>query len=440
MTITEPAALGREDILDRLLTTTRDVLQAHELTPALESVARAVVELFGFKYVTIVAADFPGGDLKRRVVLGWPEAVIEERLGEHVERNAVERLLQKRFEIVPNCYYVSAEDDVHWERTIYAGDMPLDAPRTQSDAWHERDLLALVLSDSDGEMLGYLSADGPHDGRIPSRSMLEQMQLFVNLVALALANTRAHRSEVERRELLEQHSQLQTEFFAMVSHEVRSPLSAIRGATAILESHFDSLSLERRNELLSVIGSSTTRLSTIFDDFLLLSRMDAGKLTLRIEPVDPIAICTESIARMESEHPGREFCMAYIQPVPMIRADEGRVVQILTNLLSNASKYSFANTPVTVEIKVYDDRVLFAISNEGRGIDREDRGKLFTRFGHLSHSDGSTGLGLHICAQLTELMNGRVGCESEPNKRTTFWFTMPRADVAALAQAPSLDG
>ncbi len=214
----------------------------------------------------------------------------------------------------------------------------------------------------------------------------------------------------------------------MVSHEVRSPLAGIRGATSLLESHFTQLDERRRHELLSVLGSSTARLSGIFEDFLLLSRMDAGKLTLRLHDIDPISVVEESIARIQSEHPDRTFAFAPANGLPHIRADEGRVVQIITNLLSNAAKYDGPGSPITVGIDAVRDMVLSTVLNEGSGVLPEDREKLFTRFGRASKAnDQSVGPGLYICSQLVELMDGTIGCESAPGESTTFWFELPQA-------------
>jgi signal transduction histidine kinase len=222
---------------------------------------------------------------------------------------------------------------------------------------------------------------------------------------------------------------LQNEFFGMVSHEVRSPLAAIRGATSLLESHFETMGDERREELLNVLGSSTTRLATIFEDFLLLSRMDAGQLSLRVTRVPPVAIIEESIARMRSEHPDRAFNVAYLDPVASVLADEGRLVQVLANLLSNAVKYSYPDSPIHIDVKPSGDNdITIAIINEGVGIPESDREKLFKRFGRLTHDNGSTGLGLYICRELVTKMDGSIGVDSEPGRRTTFWFTLPRSD------------
>ena len=416
------------DLLERLLAITHDILQVQDVAPPLESIAESVSMLFGFRYVTIVAADEPGGDLYRRVLLGFDPDVIKTRLGERIARDDIKTILLPEFEVLPNCFYNPAERELFWERSIYIGNSTGHEKRSSPNAWHERDTLTLVLPDRDGMMLGYLSVDGPIDGLVPSIDTLRQMQLFLNLVGLALGNTRAHRTEIERRELLEENVRLQNEFFSMVSHEVRSPLAAIRGATSLLESHFETMGDERRGELLGVLGSATSRLATIFEDFLLLSRMDAGQLSLRIEPVPPVAMIEESIARIRSEHPDRAFNVAYLDPVPQILADEGRLVQVLANLLSNAVKYSYPNSPVHIDIKPNGEDIAIAVVNEGVGVPESDREKLFKRFGRLSQDNGSTGLGLYICRELVSKMNGSIGFESEPGKRTSFWFALPRAD------------
>jgi signal transduction histidine kinase len=424
-TVREDSREGRT--LQRLFEITRDILQAQDIAPALDSIARGLSELYGWRYVSIVASDAPGGDMYRRVIIGFPEESVAGRLGEHIPRDAITQLLRPEYEVVPHCFYIPAERDQVWAYNVYTNPERVKSRRPSPDMWDEHDSLTLVLADRDGEMLGYISVDGPYDGRVPSQETLREMQLFVNLAGLALGNARGRAAEVERRLLIEQTSRAQNDFFTMVSHEVRSPLAAIRGATMLLDTHFDSLSKERRDELLGVLSSSTARLSTIFEDFLLLSRMDAGKLTLRLEPVDPVLVVEESVARMESQHPDREFRMLYLAPLPCVQADEGRVVQVLTNMLSNATKYSTPGTVIVVEIKPYADRVTFTVKNDGPGIAESDRDKIFTRFGRASKdSDSSIGLGLYICSELVSLMGGTIGYESEPNKITAFWFALPR--------------
>ena len=405
--------------LQRLFEITRDILQSQDLLPALDSIARGLSELYGFRYVSIVASDRPGGEMYRRIITGFPYETIKDRLGEHIPREEITDLLRPEYEVVPHCFYIPAEKEHRWAHNIFLGEEPAQSRRAEPDVWNDHDSLTLVLTDPSSGMLGYISVDAPLNGRVPSRAQLREMQLFVNLVGLALGNASG-------RVLLEQTSRAQGEFFTMVAHEVRSPLAAIRGATSLLDSHFDSLDAERRGELLGVLNSSTMRLSGIFEDFLLLSRMEARKLTLRSEAVDPVSVVEESVARIESTHPEREFQIAYLAPVPPVVADEGRVVQVLVNMLSNAAKYSPVGSVVAVELRQEADRVLFLVKNEGPGVPESSREKLFTKFGRANNNSDSIGLGLFICSELVNLMGGSIGYESDPGKITTFWFALPR--------------
>ncbi|MDB5069356.1 MAG: response regulator receiver modulated diguanylate cyclase/phosphodiesterase with sensor [Candidatus Eremiobacteraeota bacterium] len=189
---------------ERVLEITRDILRLRELDLALESIARGVSDLFGFEYVTIVLADGnQTGEMTRRVLLGYGDAVTAQRKNERVAKADILAVLAPHYEVFENAFYIPAEREFHWERAIFSGEADRDSPRETPDAWHERDSLCLVLRDSDGEMIGYLSPDGPGDGKIPTRETLRGLQLFVNLMGLALANAQAHRAEVERRRLLE---------------------------------------------------------------------------------------------------------------------------------------------------------------------------------------------------------------------------------------------
>jgi signal transduction histidine kinase len=113
----------------------------------------------------------------------------------------------------------------------------------------------------------------------------------------------------------------------------------------------------------------------------------------------------------------------------MIRVDRDRIVQVLTNLVSNAIKFSPTGSAVSVAVTATNDRVRFAVENPGQGIPTADREKLFRRFQQLDGADnrqrGGTGLGLAIAKAIVEQHEGRIGFESEPGVRTTFWVDLP---------------
>ena len=416
--------------LERLVALTEEVLENRDLRASLYAIAVAVQDVFRFKYVSIVTRDDASGTLRRSVLLGVPHETLEEHLNRPVDFKALLPQLSPQFEVASNCYFVPAEATRDDEAiSIYLGDLPRDAPRSAPDAWHERDVLLLVLCDDEARMIGYMSVDSPLDGKIPAKHTLRSMQIFVNLVGLALATTASRAAHIERNRILEEAGRLQNEFLSMVSHEVRSPLATIRGAANLLQTRHADLSEARRGELLGALGSATLRLNRIFEDLLLISQMDAGQLRLRPDDVHARHIVEETVRQILMEHPGRAITLLAPPDIPTVRADEGRMSQVVNNLLSNAAKYSDEQTIITASISILEDAVRVSVTNEGPGIAPEDREKLFTRFGSLSDSKTSTGLGLYICKQLIDAMGGTISCESRPGASTTFAFTLPRSET-----------
>jgi diguanylate cyclase (GGDEF)-like protein len=161
-----------------------------------------MMDLYGWRYISIVAADAPGGDLYRRVLIGFNEELIAERKNEVVLRADVLSVLNPQYEIVESVYFIAAEREFEWN-ALYTSPTPTTDPRKAADRWHDRDALVFVLPDRNGDMLAYISVDGPIDGMIPTVETLRSARLFTNLMSLALANSQAEAAEVERRKLLE---------------------------------------------------------------------------------------------------------------------------------------------------------------------------------------------------------------------------------------------
>lgn len=182
---------GSVNELERLFEITRDVLGAPSLDAALTSLARGVQDFFGWRFVTMVAAEEPNGELRRRVLLGYPQEIVDQRLYELVERSEFNQMLGQAVRFFDDCYFFPAEKEAHWERSIYSGANPNGAVRKYPSQWHERDALVLTLHDRDGLMIGYMSPDAPINGEIPNAQTLRAMQVFVNLMGMALTNARS---------------------------------------------------------------------------------------------------------------------------------------------------------------------------------------------------------------------------------------------------------
>jgi PAS domain S-box-containing protein len=227
--------------------------------------------------------------------------------------------------------------------------------------------------------------------------------------------------------------QLKSSLVSTVSHELRTPLTMIQGFSELLLSR--ELGAERSREALEQVHSSAQRLGRLIDDLLSVSRIDSGKLTVELAVLDVTAVADEVVvafadARVESSTgPG----------LPPVLADRDKLVQILTNLVSNALKYSPAPNPVSLTANVVGDHIELAVADRGIGMSEEERVRVFEKFNRVDRPEvrqvGGTGLGLYITKSLIELQHGQLWVQSEPGVGSTFSFSLPIARRAAPDRA-----
>jgi PAS domain S-box-containing protein len=229
---------------------------------------------------------------------------------------------------------------------------------------------------------------------------------------------------------------MKNEFVSTVSHELRTPLTSIRGALGLLEAGVTGELSDKGIDLVHVARENCERLIRLINDMLDLDKIEAGVLSLDVvdfAPADVVRATLDGIAGMAVVYGIR--LEHEIAPTPVIRADRDRIVQVLTNLVSNAIKFSPTGSAVSVGVTATLERVRFAVENPGQGIPAADREKLFRRFQQLDGADnrqrGGTGLGLAIAKAIVEQHEGRIGFESEPGVRTTFWFDLPLPQARA---------
>ncbi|MCP5002710.1 MAG: response regulator, partial [Planctomycetes bacterium] len=238
-------------------------------------------------------------------------------------------------------------------------------------------------------------------------------------------------SLVMAKEVAEYATRIKGEFLANMSHEIRTPMNGIIGMTDIL---FDTKLTREQQEFTDIIRFSANSLLTIINDILDFSKLEAGKMELENIDFD-LRITVESIIdvfAVKTEEKDIGFSCFINPEIPsLLRSDPGRLRQVLVNFVSNAIKFT-KEGEVTISVNLTEETeshvtVRFNVKDSGIGIPANGTDLLFKSFSQVDTSTtrkyGGTGLGLAISKQITELMGGQVGVESEEGKGSTFWFT-----------------
>jgi signal transduction histidine kinase len=240
--------------------------------------------------------------------------------------------------------------------------------------------------------------------------------------------------QLEQQNLaVEEANRLKSEFVSMVSHELRTPLTSIQGyAELMLE---DEQLAEEHRDSLTLVKKNADRLLGLINDLLDLSRIEAGRLDLRQTSLDLARLIPEVAGSLRPliEAKRQQLRLDLVQALPPVWADADRVTQILTNLISNAHKYTLVEGSITVAARRDDGFVRVDVSDTGIGLSPEDQAKLFTKF-FRAHDRSpqavrGTGLGLVITRLLVELHGGRITMSSAPGQGSTFSFSLPVLEV-----------
>jgi signal transduction histidine kinase len=231
---------------------------------------------------------------------------------------------------------------------------------------------------------------------------------------------------------LQSLEQLRRDLVANVSHELKTPISALR---AHLENLLDGV--ERPDpETLQVMLAQSERLGRLVDQLLDLSRLESGDLPLEREPVELPPLVEQVLSEIQVARPDRRVELEDRVPadLPPVLADRERVHQVLFNLLDNAVRFTPPGGRVTVTASRHDGAVDVAVSDTGPGIAPEHLPRLFERFYRVdearSRDDGGTGIGLTIARSVVEAHGGRIWAESELGRGATFTFELPAAPAA----------
>jgi signal transduction histidine kinase len=223
-----------------------------------------------------------------------------------------------------------------------------------------------------------------------------------------------------------------TDLVATISHELRTPMSAVYGAAKTLLREDVEFPPDRRRQLLEMIATQAARLSQITDELLLTSRLDRGEVPVEAEPVDVAGVVGETVEAMGAQLPDSgeiEIEVEIAADIGAASGDRDRIQQVLLNLLDNAVKYGAE--PVKVNAYRTNGVIRICVADAGPGIALAEQSKIFEKFYRadplLARSPGGTGLGLYISRELVQRMGGRLELDSEPGAGATFVVELPQA-------------
>ncbi len=315
--------------------------------------------------------------------------------------------------------------------TVELGDPPhtglAEVPSSADHrSWDEPDGRAVVALPGDQEPVGILELWPP----IPmTGEEHELLRAFAALAGTALGNVR--RLELQRRLVreLERTLEARQDFIASISHELRTPLTAISGFSYTLQAHGDEMEGARVHDLLGRIHRNADELGTLVDELLELAALERGGGPVA-EPVvldldDSLRMVLDELAPVLEQHP-----LHVVLEARETVADPQLVRRALTNLLTNAAKFSEQGRPIRVTSRTLDGQVRVEVTDEGVGLRPWEAQHVFEAFYRTSSSVSDairgSGIGLALVAQYVRSMGGEVGVDSDPGEGSTFWFTLPR--------------
>ncbi len=370
------------------------------------------------------------------LVLGIDRNVTERKRVENDLRESRE-LLQTIFDNCPvmigmidaNGHYTLINHE--WERTL----------GYTLDEMNDGDVLAAMYPDAEQQRAArnfmFSPTPGWHDFKTVVRDgrTVDTSWMYKPLLqgmTLAFGQDITQRKQVDR---------LKNEFISTVSHELRTPLTSIRGSLGLIAGGVAGPMPERAKSMIDIAYKNSERLVRLINDILDIEKIESGKMAFQLRPIELVPLLEQAVEANRAFGAQYHVTFEIIQAPGdvQINADPDRITQVMTNLLSNAAKFSPPHSQVEIRVTQNEKVVRVAVHDDGAGIPEEFKNQIFQKFAQADSSDtrqkGGTGLGLSIAKAIVEKHGGTIGFDSVDGHGTTFYFQLPEYQPMPLQEA-----
>lgn len=363
-------------------------------------------------------------------------------------KNNIHQTYHKNFQVVSDM----SEDDFELLQSIQSKLQIFDeiSEGNVKELFIKYGIYILVKLKTETELGVYFILGQKESGDIFTEQDLSVISILASESAIAFQNARSYeeirrfnitlQEEVEKatKELKEANSQLQEldklkdEFVSLASHELRTPMAAIKGSiSTILEGYAGPISNDSR-EFLTAAYNENDRLIRLVNNLLNTSRIESGKLSFTLSHVQLSELIADVVKNLKLAVKEKHLYITYEQvgELPLVIADEDKIKEVVINLISNALKFT-SEGGITIKTEVKDGMVVTQVKDTGTGIHKEDFDLLFKKFSQVKRDQkytktyGGTGLGLYLSQKIIEGLGGSIWLDSEVGKGTTFYFTLP---------------
>jgi two-component system sensor histidine kinase KdpD len=260
------------------------------------------------------------------------------------------------------------------------------------------------------------------------------MLIVALVISFLMESRRRHDQQRAALELQADTERVRATLLASISHDLRTPLAVMTGASSSLVESGDNMSSAERSALAQSIYGQARDMAEQVSKILQMTRLEAGSITADFDWASISEIVGSALARLSDRLAQHRVVVDMPKDLPLVRIDAALIEQALVNLLENAARHTPPGTMVQIRAQKMDDELVVTVEDFGPGIDERDLGRLFAKFEHGSANKSGVGLGLAICRAILQLHKGRVWADNLPDGGIAFRFSLPLQDAPHLPE------